>query len=467
MANPHDVTIEACGLWFLPVPLRNPLKFGNEAITHLTSARAAVRVGGAGGRTAVGWGETPLSAAWAWPCALNYEDREAALERFCVRLAERLPAQAVSGHAMAIGQHLIEDRLPALLADANRERAPAEPMPLLAGLVCLSAFDIALHDAYGMLHGLPVFATYKPPFLESDLSSFLEPAADSGVSFAGRYPADFLRYPRPDTLTAWHLVGGLDPLEDGDRTGAEPDDGLPVTLAEWIARDGLRCLKVKLRGTDADWDFERLHRVGAVGLRHGVEFLCADFNCMVTDPGYVCAILDRLAGDDRGTFERILYAEQPFPYDLEANPLDVHAVSERKSLFLDESAHDWRRVRLGRWLGWTGVALKTCKTQTGALLSLAWARAHGMALMVQDLTNSMLAQVPHVTLAAHADTLMGVETNGPQYVPDASGPEEEVHPGLYRRRGGRVRLDTLEGPGFGYGLDRIARTLPRAAKPLD
>jgi len=52
----------------------------------------------------------------------------------------------------------------------------------------------------------------------------------------------------------------------------------------------------------------------------------------------------------------------------------VHSVSERKPLFLDESAHDWKQVRLGRELGWSGVALKTCKTQTGALLSACWAR---------------------------------------------------------------------------------------------
>ena len=110
--------------------------------------------------------------------------------------------------------------------------------------------------------------------------------------------------------------------------------------------------------------------------------------------------------------------------------IDVHSVSARKPLFLDESAHDWRHVRLGRELGWTGVALKTCKTQTGALLSACWAKAHGMTLMVQDLTNPMLAQIPHVLLAAHAGTIMGVETNAMQFYPEASRPEAAVHPGL-------------------------------------
>jgi hypothetical protein len=134
---------------------------------------------------------------------------------------------------------------------------------------------------------------------------------------------------------------------------------------------------------------------------------------------------------------------------------------------MDESAHDWKLIRLGRRLGWTGVALKTCKTQTGALLSLCWAKAHGMTLMVQDLTNPMLAQIPHVLLAAYAGTIMGVETNSMQFYPAASAPEEAVHPGLYQRRNGQVDLSTLSGPGFGYRLDEIKRDLPDLAATFE
>ena len=135
-------------------------------------------------------------------------------------------------------------------------------------------------------------------------------------------------------------------------------------------------------------------------------------------------------------------------------------MSQRCPLFLDESAHDWHWVRRGRELGWTGVALKTCKTQTGALLSLCWAQAHGMELMVQDLTNPMLAQVTHLLLAAHAPTIAGVETNGMQFYPEASAAEAKVHPELYQRREGKVRLNSLRGPGFGYRLSEIERSLP-------
>jgi len=264
-------------------------------------------------------------------------------------------------------------------------------------------------------------------------------------------------------MPAWHLVGGKDLLDASELTGNEPDDGFPVLLPDWIHRDGLTCLKVKLRGNDAKWDYDRLVKVGALSLERDVLWLTSDFNCTVSDPAYVNDILDRLTMEHPRISQMILYVEQPFPCDLEANQIDVHSVSARKPLFMDESAHYWKFVKLGRKLGWTGVALKTCKTQTGALLSLCWAKAHGMTLMVQDLTNPMLAQIPHVRLAAHAGTIMGVETNAMQFYPTASEPEAKIHPGIYRRRNGRVDLSSIHGPGFGYRLDEIPRDLPPPA----
>ena len=75
----------------------------------------------------------------------------------------------------------------------------------------------------------------------------------------------------------------------------------------------------------------------------------------------------------------------------------------------------------------------------------------------------MLAQAPHVRLAAHVSTIMGVETNSMQFYPAASDPEAVVHPGLYRRLGGCVDWSGLSGPGFGYGEAITVRDLPQAA----
>ena len=464
MARRTDIKPIGVELYFLPVETRMPLKFGPETLTYVTCARARVRVADAAGCQAEGWGETPLSVQWVWPSSLSYEERHAAMKAFCERLAEAWTAPMTPGHPLEVGHAFTSERLPGLLAACNAGRAEHEPMPWLGALVCNSVFDQALHDAFGNLVGKPVYETYGAEYMSRDLSAYLTPSKGSPVSFAGKYPDDYLVSPRPNRLPAWHLVGGKDPVKPEELTGEEPDDDYPVLLRDWIERDGLTCLKVKLRGNDPAWDYDRLVEVGRIAEDTSVLWLTADFNCTVTDPAYVNEILDRLMGEHPRLWQMILYVEQPFPYDLEENRIDVHSVSARKPLFMDESAHDWRLVKLGRTLGWTGVALKTCKTQTGALLTLCWAKAHGMTLMVQDLTNPMLAQIPHVLLAAHAGTIMGVETNASQFYPEASLPEAQIHPGLYQRLHGTVDLRTLTGPGFGYEVERMSRVLPDPVK---
>ena len=454
-----DVCVKSVAVSYLPVEMRMPLKFGAESVSSVNCIRIAVTVEDERGSSAIGWGETPLSVTWAWPSAMmSYAERYDAMTEFCGKLAQAWADNPVAGHPMEVGHGFLDSKLHSILDEFNAGRGE-QSMPHLAALIAASAFDIATHDAYGVLHGVDIFETYNSTYMSEDLAHYLT-ADDDQVSFAGKFPCDFLVADAPTVVPVWHLVGGLDPLEVADRSGGEPDDGYPVTLREWIERDGLECLKIKLRGTDQDWDYERLIAIGEMSLELKVHSLSADFNCTVTDPNYVNAILDRLKEERSDIFDLILYVEQPFPYDLEKNQIDVSSVSQRKDLFLDESAHDWKFVRLGRTLGWTGVALKTCKTQTGALLSLCWAKAHGMPLMVQDLTNPMLAQIPHVRLAAHAGTIMGVESNGMQFYPAASEPEEKVHPGIYRRRNGELDLSSITGPGFGYRLDEVDREVP-------
>jgi len=464
-----DVRVVGASLWFLPVQTRVPLKFGTETLTSVTCARVRISVESRDGRRAEGWGETPLSVQWAWPHSSPYSIRHDALRRFTESLAVEWMRFDVWGHPLELGDRFARERLSTarIRFDVGPAAGETPALPLLAALIASSPFDLALHDAFGNLLQCPTYDTYGPPLLARDLATFLEPADGSRTSFAGRFPSDYLRPKRADPLPAWHLVGGLDPLEASDLKGDEPVDGYPVLLADWIRRDGLKCLKIKLRGNDAERDFDRLVRVGQIADSEGVDWLSADFNCTVEDPDYVCRILDTLRDRFPRIYGMILYVEQPFPYELEQHPLAVQSVSARKPLFLDESAHDWRMVRFGRALGWTGVALKTCKTQSGALLAACWAQAHGMTLMVQDLTNPMLAQIPHCLLAAHVPTIRGVETNSMQYYPEASEAEAQVHPGLYQRRNGAVCLGSLRGPGFGMRVGEIRRPLPRPAVELE
>jgi len=459
--NPNDIRCVGAELYFLPVHTRVPLKFGRETVSYVTCARVKVTVESRDGRREIGWGETPLSVTWVWPSAMGYEVRHGVLKNFCVRLAKEWTQFDGIGHPLEIGQDFNEHALPKLVRELNNGRPGMEPMPWLAALVCNSLFDIALHDAYGRLVRRPIYSTYNADFMNRDLADFLQPASGTAVSFAGRYPNDYVsRKPLSRQLRAWHLVGGVDKIDRAEASADDPADGYPVFLPDWIDVDGLKCLKIKLRGNDAEWDHDRLVKIGGIAIARNVEWLTADFNCTVTNPDYVNEILDRLCLEHPRVYGMMLYVEQPFPYELEKTRIDVHSVSARKPLFLDESAHDWEHVRLGRELGWTGVALKTCKTQSGAILSACWAKAHGMTLMVQDLTNPMLAQAPHCLLAAHVGTIMGVETNAMQFYPEASRPEMAVHPGIYQRRGGEVDLMSLTGNGFSYFEDQVKRDLP-------
>jgi len=459
--KPSDVKVIETQVWFLPVEARIPLKFGTETLTHVTCARVRVTVEDRNGKTAHGWGETPLNVQWVWPSEMPYADRDRALKTFVRRIARAWVNHDQYGHPLELGDTFDEHPLTTLVSEFNFNRDEEEDdLPWLAALLCLSPFDIAIHDAYANLLQMPVYATYTRQYLNQDLSCFIHPAYGSEFSFAGLYPNDFLLETPLKSLQVWHLVGAKDWLGEDDKDADAPNDGYPVYLRDWIRNDGLKCLKVKLRGNDAEWDYERIVKVGRIAVEEGAHWLSTDFNCTVMHPGYVNEILDKLMLEEPRIYGMILYVEQPFPYDLEERRIEVHSVSARKPLFMDESAHDWTLIRIGRELGWSGVALKTCKTQTGALFSACWAKAHGMSLMVQDLTNPMLAQIPHVQLAAHVGTIMGVESNGMQFYPAASAPEAVIHPGLYQRRDGVLRLDTIGKSGFGYRLDDIKRELP-------
>ena len=119
-------------------------------------------------------------------------------------------------------------------------------MPWLAALVCCSAFDIALHEPTGFHWNNP-YIIFTQEYMNRDLAAIWN-RRGSDFDLFGLYPP--FAVSTAEWLPAWHLVGGIDPLDASELTGDEPDDGYPVLLADWIERDGLKCLKIKLRGND-------------------------------------------------------------------------------------------------------------------------------------------------------------------------------------------------------------------------
>src|SRR5690606_13542877 len=123
------------------------------------------------------------------------EERHERMKAFCRTLAGAWSDFDRRGHAMEIGHAFLEERLPALLEAHNAGLPPERHMPWLAALICCSAFDIALHDAYGVAAGRPVYETYGPPYMNRDLAWFLPETSRKDLSFAGKYPRDYFASP--------------------------------------------------------------------------------------------------------------------------------------------------------------------------------------------------------------------------------------------------------------------------------
>jgi L-alanine-DL-glutamate epimerase-like enolase superfamily enzyme len=479
MKRSSDITIVDTALYFLPVACEQPLGFGKETVHSVTCARAAVTVSTRKGASATGWGEVPLNAGWAWPCEDASPSSDIWMQDLCTVMARRFAVFTAAGHPAEIALSFLSEETDACLDDCRREwRNETRSIPALAFRVCFSAFDLALYDAFGRVHNVGAFDTLTGEWMNHDLAYHFGTGTEA--SFSGRYPADYLVAPAITRQRVWHLVGCEDAILAGtDRPArraayAEPAGGtiLPLSLQEWVQRDGVEYLKVKLRGQDLDADIQRIHEVahavavGPVGCDNQntdsgtVRGFSLDMNRTPASADYTHNLFDAIASSVPGFFERLMYVEEPLSPNMVRDAVAVRSLAERKPLFIDESAETWTDLVWGTEVGWTGVALKTCKTLTGALLSLCWAREHRMPVMVQDLTNPMLAQLTHLAFAARVPTLCGVESNSMQFYPHASGPEARIHPGAFRRRNGTLDISTLRGPGFGYRLEEMKRELP-------
>jgi hypothetical protein len=232
---------------------RTPIKFGGVALDRVTLLNVECDLEAANGRRATGFGSMPLGNVWAFPSkTLPYEATLGAMKRLAGDVAWLYRGCGEVVHPIETTMTLEEEVFTAA------GRIPlAEPMPRLAALVVASPFDAALHDGFGKIHGLNCYRTYGPDFLPHDLGRWL------GSDFAGLPLARFVRAEPQPTMPVYHLVGALDPLEKSDIVESV-GDGLPETLGEWIERDSLTHLKIKLNGDDLAWDVERVLRVDHV-----------------------------------------------------------------------------------------------------------------------------------------------------------------------------------------------------------
>jgi L-alanine-DL-glutamate epimerase-like enolase superfamily enzyme len=447
--RPTDIRIEDVEYAYEDHRFRTPIKFGGVAFDRATLVNVTCTVRAGNGRTARGFGSMPLGNVWSFPSrVLSYEQTLGAMQALVERVAKILADYREPGHPIDIAHALEPAYLEAARA-VSAERQLAEPIPQLCTLVTASAFDAAVHDAFGKVHGVNCYQTYGPEFMAHDLAHYL------GADFRGEYPDRYVaREPKP-RMPLYHLVGALDPIEPGDVR--EPvGDGLPETLPEWIRYNGLTHLKIKLNGDDLGWDVERVLRIDRVAAQtqaeRGVErwWYSLDFNERCPHVGYLLDFLRRIQARAPAAFERVQYVEQPTARDLKANRGNVmHEASRLKPVVIDESLIDLESLHLARDMGYTGAALKACKGQSGSVLLASAARRMGMFLCVQDLTCPGASLLQSASLAAHVEGVAAIEANARQYMPEANAPWVDRFPGIFRVTDGTLETGVLTGPGLG------------------
>jgi L-alanine-DL-glutamate epimerase-like enolase superfamily enzyme len=422
---------------------RTPYKFGGVEVDRVTLLNVHCTVRNRAGRTARGFGSMPMGNVWAFPSrTLPYDKTLAAMRALAERIAVLTGDYKEYGHPIDINTALEPEYVKAA-AQLDLE------IPKLCTLVTASPFDAAIHDAFGKLHNRSCYRTYGPDLMANDLSHYL------GSDFKGEYLDRYINKEPAPFMPIYHSVGASDPITADDivhRIG----DGLPETLPEWILRDGITNIKIKLNGDDLKWDVDRVVRIDSAaeatqkkrGLAKWVYSL--DFNERCPNVEYLLNFVRDLNGKAPAAFSRIQYIEQPTKRDLKADRTNVmHEAAKLKPVVIDESLTGLDMLLLARDIGYTGVALKACKGQSQAMLMAAAGQKYKMFLCVQDLTCPGASLIQSAGIAAHVPGNAGIEANSREYVPIANKRWEAKFPGIFVIKDGRMRTSTLTGNGLG------------------
>jgi L-alanine-DL-glutamate epimerase-like enolase superfamily enzyme len=450
-APPTGARIEELEISFSDFRYRAPYKFGGREVDKVTMLNARCRVSARDGKSAEGRAAMSMGNVWAFP-ALPYDTTLAAMKTLAERIAAITRNYKDYAHPLDVNHELEPEYLKAA-ADVSRERNLSVPVPKLCTLVTASPIDAALHDAFGHLHKRNSFVVCGQEFTRYDLAHYLN------GEFRGEYLDRYVSRRPAARVRMYHSVGASDPLEAAELKKSA-GDGLPDTLEEWIPYSGITAIKIKLNGADLDWDVDRVAAIDRVTTRAQAKrgfrdwMYSLDFNERCPNVQYLLDFEHKLKGKAPGAFARVQYIEQPTARDLSANRQNtMFEAAKLRPVVIDESLTGLDTLLLARDMGYTGVALKACKGQSGTLLMAAAAQKYKMFRCVQDLTCPGAALVHSVGIAAYIPGTSALEANAREYVPSANTGWEKKFPGIFNVRDGWLHTDGLDGPGLSTRLD--------------
>ncbi len=444
-----DIHIENIAFSYEEHRYRAPYKFGGVPVDRATILNVNATVRTRSGKLVKGFGSMPLGNVWSFPSReMPYNTTLNAMKALAERIAKITNEYREYGHPIETNFQLEPQYLKAA-SEVSQALKLAQPIPKLCTLVTASAFDAAIHDAYGKALNRSCYQTYDRALLGYDLARYLN------ADFKGEALQPYInQQPRP-RISMFHSVGGADavlPSELQQRL----NDGLPETLSEWIKYNGLTHIKIKLQGEDLKWDIERTVNIDRVAneTRPQVDWkYCVDFNERCPNVEYVLEYLRKVKELTPRGFERILYLEQPTARDLKALTKEgrqnlMHEAAKLRPVVIDESLTDLESLLLAREMGYTGVALKACKGQSQAMLMAAAAQKYKMFLCVQDLTCPGASLIHSAGIASHVPGVSGIEANSRQYMPAANEPWKKTQPGLFIVKDGTFDTSKLNRPGL-------------------
>jgi hypothetical protein len=447
IAIPPRVRVREVRLTERDVRLRLPFRFGVATLTECPQVFVRVRVEREDGREAWGMAAEMLAAKWFDKNpALTNEDNFAQLRaslRICADhyLGDRTPRTAFGLFAT----HYAE----------QRDDAGAKQLNPLVASYGPAVIDRAVLDAVCRMHGASFFDA-----MHANLPGMAP--APLAPDLAGFDFDTFLRRLKPlASVHARHTVGLVDPITRADQApGTRVNDGLPETLEEVIAEYGHTYFKLKVAG-DVRADLARLTAIAAVLDRADTPYHATlDGNEQYESLEGITELWSAMerAPALRRLVASTLFIEQPIARKT-ALACDVHALSARRSVIIDESDAEIDSFVTARARGYRGVSSKSCKGFYKSLINAArcarWNARPGAPpsfLSGEDLTAQAGVSVQQDLALVALLGLQHVERNGHHYVNGMAAlpPAEQqaflkAHPDLYARTAGAVRLRILEG----------------------
>jgi hypothetical protein len=332
-------------------------------------------------------------------------------------------------------------------------------------------FERAMLDAVCRLQGKSIFQMLQADALGINAAR-VHPEL-KGVSISKSLP------PRPlREIFIRHTVGTKDPILSADLPKAKRlNDGEPETLEEYIRRDGLRYFKLKITG-DPKADMARLERIWSAVAKVQRPVVTLDGNESASDLDAFAGFVEAFEKRIPGLFQHTAFIEQPLTRALThdyATAKAIAAISKNKPLIIDEADGNTTSFHNAFKIGYSGTSHKNCKGFFKSVMNHTLCRVlrertgRDAFLSAEDL--SLMPLVPlHQDFAAVA--LLNIphaERNGHHYSygqRHLTAREQKLalqhHPKLYARRktdlflnihAGKVRIDSLQCPGFGVKFE--------------